>query len=353
MKKKYFTIVVLLFLAIFYTNIFAVLSSPKDESLKYKIALGRYLFYDTRLSYNQTKSCASCHDPKFAFTDGYRQSAGADGYTVRRNAPSLLNIKFQTSLTWGDSSIKRLSQQLLFPMYNQHPNELGWVNNESEIIARFENQPNYRTLFGKAFPKESNPFVINNYIIAITNFEDQLVSFNSPYNLYLKGNKKVLNDQAVEGMKLFYSVELGCSNCHQLQEPIQKNAYFNTGLYNVDNKGEYPSKDQGLFELTKNEKDKGKFRVPSLRNVLLTAPYTHDGSVETIEQMISIYERGGRIIKDGENAGDGKLNINKSKLINGFTITSKEKENLIIFLSTLTDTSYLRNNNMLNPFNEN
>ncbi len=353
MKKKYSFIVAIVFLATFYTTIFTVLSSPKDQSVKYKIALGRYLFYDTRLSYNQTKSCSSCHDPKFAFTDGYRQSAGSDGYTVRRNAPTLLNVKYQTYFTWGDSSIKKLSQQLLFPMFNQHPNELGWTNNEVEIITRFENLSNYRTLFSKAFPADSKPFVINNFIIAISNFEEQLVSFNSTFDLYLKGNKKILNEQAIKGMKLFNSAQLGCSNCHQLQESIKKETYFNTGLYNVDDEGAYPLKDQGLFELTKNPNDKGKFRVPSLRNILLTAPYTHDGSVETIEQMISIYQRGGRLINYGKNKGDGKLNINKSNLIKGFTLTSKEKENLLFFLSTLTDTSYLRNYNLLNPFNEN
>jgi len=353
MKKKYFIIVALLFLAILYINIFAVSSFPNDKSVKYKIELGRYLFYDTRLSYNQTKSCSSCHDPKFAFSDGYRQSSGADGYTVRRNAPSLLNVKYKTFFTWGDSSIKKLSQQLLFPMFNQHPNELGWTNNETEIIARFENQPIYITLFSKAFPKEDKPFAINNFITAITNFEEQLVSYNSPYDLYLRGNKNILNEQAIAGMKLFYSAQLGCNNCHQLQESKIKSAYFNTGLYNLDENGSYPSKDQGLFELTKNSNDKGKFRIPSLRNILLTAPYTHDGTVETIGQMISIYQRGGRLISNGENAGDGKLNINKSNLIKGFTLTSREKENLLAFLSSLTDTSYLRNNNLINPFNEN
>jgi len=353
MKKKYFIIVALLFLAISYTSILAVSSSPIDESEKYKIVLGRYLFYDTRMSYNLTKSCSSCHDPKFAFSDGYRQSSSADGYSVKRNAPSLLNVKYKTFFTWGDSTIKKLSQQLLFPMFNQHPNELGWTNNEAEIIARFENLPIYRTLFGKAFPKDNNPFVIKNYISAISNFEEQLVSFNSPYDLYLKGNKKTLNIQATAGMKLFYSAQLGCSNCHQLSEPVKNLTYYNTGLYNVETDGSYPSKDQGLFELTKNAIDKGKFRIPSLRNIMLTAPYTHDGSVETIGEMISIYQRGGRLISNSENAGDGRLNINKSNLINGFTLTLKEKENLIVFLYSLTDTSYLSNKNLLNPFNEN
>lgn len=353
MKKKYFIIFTLLFCIILYINIFKVSSLPNDESIKYKIILGRYLFYDTRLSYNQTKSCSSCHDPKFAFSDGYRQSSGADGYTLLRNAPSLLNVKYLTSFTWGDSTIKKLSQQLLFPMFNQHPNELGWTNNEAEIIARFENQPIYITLFSKAFPKDRKPFLIKNFITAIANFEEQLVSFNSPYDLHLKGNKKILNEQAIEGMKLFYSTQLGCSNCHHLQEPIKKANYYNTGLYNLNTDGSYPSKDQGLFEFTKNPKDKGKFRIPSLRNIMLTAPYMHDGSVETIEQIISIYQRGGRLISNGDNVGDGKLNINKSNLIKGFDLTTKEKENLIVFLSTLTDTSFLRNDNLLNPFNEN
>ncbi len=353
MKKKYFIIVVLFFLTIFYYNIATVFSSPNDKTVKYKIELGRYLFYDTRMSYNQTKSCSSCHDPNFAFSDGYRKSAGADGYTVKRNAPSLLNIKYKTSFTWGDSSIKKLSQQIVLPMFHQNPNELGWTNNEAQIIARVKSVLMYKTLFGKAFPKDHDPFITNNFISAICSFEEQLVSFNSSYDSYLKGNKKLLNAKAIEGMNLFNSTKLGCSNCHHLFEQYNKVQYFNTGLYNVDSFGSYPTSDQGLFEITKNVNDKGKFRVPSLRNCMKTAPYTHDGSVETIEQMISIYQRGGRLVINGENAGDGKLNIHKSNLIKGFTLTLNEKNNLIIFLSTLTDTSYLQKSSLLNPFNEN
>jgi cytochrome c peroxidase len=309
------------------------------------------LFFDDKLSYNQTKSCASCHDPQFAFTDGYRKSVGADGENLRRNAPSILNTTYLKALTWGDSSIHAFSQQLIFPLFNEHPKELGWTSNELEIINRFKQDPFYQTLFSKAFPKEKNHFSTGFFLEAISAFENQLESLNSPYDQYLKGNKTAMNEKAIKGLALFNSTKLSCFKCHSLNVTQQPLLYANTGLYNLNEDGSYPASDQGLYEITKNTNDKGKFRVPSLRNILITAPYGHDGSVETIQQMIYIYQRGGRLIEGKENKGDGRFNKNKSSLINGFTLTDEEQVELIEFLAALTDTSYLRNKQLMNPFN--
>ncbi len=352
MKKQWrilFFLVLIIFSSLFIDQIF---STPINTSSDSKINLGRYLFFDNKLSYNQTKSCASCHDPQFAFSDGYRKSVGADGENLRRNAPSILNAKYLKALTWGDSSIHSFSQQMIFPLFNEHPKELGWTNNELEIINRFKQDPFYQTLFSKAFPKEKNPFSIVFFQEAITAFENQIQSQNSPFDQYLKGNKTAMNEKAINGLALFNSEKLGCFKCHSLTVSQQQLMYINTGLYNLDELGSYPDSDQGLYEMTKNNSDKGKFRVPSLRNVLITAPYAHDGSVETIQQMIYIYKRGGRLIEANENKGDGSSNKNKSTLIKGFTLTDKEQTELIEFLAALTDTSYLRNKQLMNPFNK-
>ncbi len=352
MKKQWsilFFLVLIIFSSLFIDQLF---STPIHSSSNSKIILGRYLFFDNQLSYNQTKSCASCHDPQFAFSDGYRKSVGADGENLTRNAPSLLNTKYLKALTWGDSSIHEFYQQMNFPLFNEHPKELGWTNNESEIINRFKLDPFYQTLFSNAFPKEKNPFSTFFFQEAIAAFENQLQSQNSPYDQYVKGNKDAMNEKAINGLALFNSASLGCFKCHSLNVSQQQLLYANTGLYNLDEVGSYPSSDQGLYEITKNTNDKGKFRVPSLRNIMLTAPYTHDGSVETIQQMIYIYKRGGRLIEAKENKGDGHNNKNKSSLIKGFTLSDKEQTELIEFLAALTDTSYLRNKQLMNPFNK-
>ncbi len=348
---KQWRIFFFLVLTIFFSsNIVRLFSSPIKSFNKNKIQLGRYLFFDARMSYNQTKSCASCHDPEFAFSDGYRKSVGADGENVSRNAPSLINSKYLKALTLGDSSINGFTEQMVFPLFNEHPKELGWSNHEGEIINRFKSIDFYQTLFHSAFPGEKNPFTIVHFQIAIEAFENQLTAQNSAFDRYVRGNKTSINENAIKGLALFNSEKLGCYKCHFLNVSQQKLLYFNTGLYNLD--GSYPSSDQGLFERTKNSNDKGKFRVPSLKNVMLTAPYAHDGSVETIEQMIQIYKRGGRLIETNENKGDGSKNKNKSALIKGFTLTNNEQIELIEFLATLTDTSYFKNKQLRNPFNE-
>lgn len=347
-KKKYLLTAILFlsffFISYIYPSTEKKLTKPSEElSL-----LGRYLFYDTRLSYNQTKSCASCHDPSLAFSDGYRTAVGADGYAVRRNTPSLLNVRYRGSFTWGDSGIHRFDRQLFFPFFNQHPKELGWEN-EQAVVARIKNIPGYVALFTTVFPKHKTPISIKNIFYAITAFEKTIVSHASRYDAYLEGNESILTADEKAGMRLFFSTKLNCGTCH-VWDPKNKlipSRFENTGLYNLDMTGDYPRSDQGLYEITKNDFDKGKFRVPSLRNVLLTAPYTHDGSVSTVTEMIDIYARGGRKIEVGEHIGDGSQNPYKSKLIKGFSISKEEKENLISFLNCLTDTGYLKNKKLL------
>lgn len=274
-------------------------STAKQSVDKARANLGRHLFYDTQLSYNLTKSCVSCHDPNMAFTDGYRTSSGADGFNVKHNAISLLNVKYRTQYTWANTAINSLQKQIQFPFFNEHPTELGWKGQEQFILNRFAANTNYQYLFRFAFPDQKMPFTIGNIQQAIIAFEEQLVSFNAPYDLYNKGNLKVLNEQAIAGMKLFNSNKLGCAKCHSWEQPFEKyESQFSAGI-----------------------------RIPSLRNVMLTAPYMHDGSLENIFDVLSYYDRK-----------------------NSLNLSAKEQQSLIAFFTALTDTSYLSNKELLNPF---
>lgn len=346
--------IVLLGLLMMVCSFFVVSNSnqeqPKKNIATAKTALGRWLFFDNRLSYNQQKSCASCHDPKFCFSDGYRTSAGTDGFNVKHNAPSLINIVFVDHLTWADSSIHGLAQQMRNPMYNEDPRELGIKGHESLVLSHIAADPYYQTAFKDAFPNQPSPIQLENIINAIAAYETTLTSFNSKYDRYLNGQKKALNAQELAGMKLYQSDRLQCASCHDYPTRSQRQdmVYANTGLYNIA--GNYPLEDQGLFDITHNLEDRGKFRIPSLKNVMLTAPYTHNGSVETISEMIDIYATAGRNISNGPFKGDGSKHPNKSHLIKGFQLSSLEKHQLLAFLNALTDTSSLHLEHWKDPF---
>ena len=275
----------------------SVHSAPSSQLAR--VSLGRFLFYDNRLSYNQTKSCVSCHDPKLAFTDGYRKSVGADGYAVKHNAPSLLNAVYRTSLTWKDSTVNSLYRQLHFPLFNQSPNELGWTSNETQILKRLALVPAYRSLFKSAFPTAKKWFTTDQIKTAIVAFEEQLVSYGSAYDMYIKGNKNAMDDKAVMGMAVFNSSKTNCSKCHLPENTFQSiSSGFADGV-----------------------------RIPSLRNVWITAPYMHDGRLDNIEDVIEHYE---------------------AKYT--FKLDKAERQHLLAFMMALTDTSYLSKTELLNPF---
>ena len=264
-----------------------------------RVSLGRLLFYDNRISYNQTKSCVSCHDPKLAFTDGYRRSVGADGYAVKQNAPSLLNAVYRSSLTWKDSTVNSLYKQLHFPFFNEQPTELGWTLHETQILNRLASVPAYRKLFKSAFPYAKKWFTTEQVKTAIVAFEQQLVTYGSAFDEYLRGSKNAMNPEAIKGLSVFNSAKTNCSKCH------------------------LPEK---YFQLIPSKFVDGT-RVPSLRNVWGTAPYMHDGRLENIEAVIEYYE--------------AKYH---------FQLDKTEKQQLFAFLKALTDTSYLSRVELLNPF---
>jgi cytochrome c peroxidase len=319
--------------------------------------LGRYLFFDRRLSINNTRSCGTCHNPQFAFTDGYKRSLGAYADLHQRNTQPLFNVEYLKYFTAADSTLHSPLEQMDNPLFNTHPVEMGVKGNEDAILKRIQEDKEYQKLFLELGKDISWP----NIKLAISDFISSLQSNNSNYDKYKKGDSNALNKSEKRGMQLFLSTELKCASCHggfNFSTPNITNEkgdtvfYFNTGLYNIDGKGAYPDYDQGLFQLTKNKTDMGKFRVPTLRNLAYTAPYLNDGDAASLMDVINIYADGGKTIHEGANKGDGVINPNKHTLINGFLISETDKMHLNNFLLSLSDSSFIQNKNYQNPFTE-
>ncbi len=339
------------------TFIFLCACSPKANVEESQISLGRHLFYDQRLSYNNTKSCSSCHDPKFAFTDGYKKSIGIYGDLHQRNSLPLFNITNTKYFTRTDTSKKEVEQQMDNPLFNEHPPEMGIKGHEAEVLNRISKENVYKELLTKAFPNQKLNFSIIKKSIAA--FIKTIQSYNSPYDAYKKGDSTAMSIAAKNGMQLFFSQKLNCGNCHggeNFNIPVFKNKngetdfYYNIGLYNIDGNGAYPAEDQGVYQHTKNNTDIGRFKVPTLRNLFYTAPYYHDGSESDLGKVIDNYANGGREIASGVNKGNGSLNQYKHTAISGFILTAKEKNDLINFLFSLNDSTLLKNKTYSNPF---
>lgn len=319
------------------------------------INLGRYLFFDRRLSVNNTRSCGTCHNPQFAFTDGYKRSLGVYADLHQRNTEPLFNLSYLKYLTAADSTLHSPLQQMNNPLFNDHPAEMGVKGNEARILQKIATDKMYQELFA-AVQKEISWINIKQ---AISSFINSIKSGNAAYDHFIKGDSAALTASQKRGMQLFFSAELKCGSCHggfNFSSPLITNEkrdtiyYFNTGLYNIDGKGTYPAYDQGLYQLTKNLPDMGKFRTPSLRNLVFTAPYFHDGSAATLTDVINSYAAGGRKIEQGIYKGDGSKNPYKDTLVKGFSISETDKINLISFLQSLSDTGFISNPAYQNPF---
>lgn len=331
--------------------------APAENAQQQLVNTGRHLFYDRRLSVNNTRACGSCHAQEFSFTDSYVRSIGALGDLHQRNARPLINLTLNKYFTSADSSITTLEQQINNPMFNTHPVEMGIKENETAILQKIKADTLYRRLFAAAFPGQTNAVTIENIKKALVAFEQNITALNAPYDKFIAGNKTALTAQQQQGMALFFSDSLQCGSCHggkNFSEPVVKETngriayYHNTGLYSFGNN--YPPADQGLFEKTGNENDKGKFRVPTLRNLQFTAPYYHDGTGLSLEDVVKAYERGGRLLTEKNYSSDGKTNARKSPLIRGFAITLQQRQALISFLYALTDSTVLTNPAYANPF---
>jgi cytochrome c peroxidase len=276
-----------------------------------KIALGRLLYFDRRLSKNSTIACASCHNPFHGFTDPARTSAGVDQKLGTRNSPTVINRLFSADQFW-DGRAKDLEAQSHGPLTN--PVEMA-MGSEGDVEERVRSVKGYAPLFKKAFGDDQ--VNLERLGKAIAAYERTVVSGDSPYDRYQAGDKDALSPAAVRGIALFNG-KANCVKCH---------AGFNFTDENYNNIGvgmDKPTPDPGRAAVTKDDADRGKFKTPTLRNVAETAPYMHDGSEATLAEVIDFYDRG------------GIGNPNLSKEIKPLKLTPGEKADLVALLESLT-----------------
>ncbi|MGZ8520489.1 MAG: MbnH family di-heme enzyme [Candidatus Binatia bacterium] len=276
-----------------------------------KVELDRPLFYEKRLSANQTMSCATCHEQERAFTDGKKTATGITAQVSKRNSMALVNVAYLPTLTWGNPQIESLEVRALIPIFGEHPVEMGMAGKEVLLFERLKGEPIYQKLFADAFPEqarasEAQLYSLSTVTKAIAAFQRTLLSFNAPYDHYKYGkDKTAISASAKRGEALFFGEKMECYHCHagfNFTDNIQhsklafpEKGFHNTGLYNEDSKGAYPPGHIGIAEFTGRDDDMGKFRTPSLRNVALTAPYMHDGSIANLEDVIrNHYAKKGR-----------------------------------------------------------
>ena len=288
--------------------------TPDNLITEKKVELGRLLFHDERLSRDGTVSCATCHLQQLAFSDGLIISEGIEGRTSLRNAPSLANLAWHPRL-FMDGGVPNLEVQILAPIQDENEMDHNIILVSEELSA----DPTLQSLSEEVFDRGIDPFTITRSIAA---FERTILSTNSKYDQFLQGDIE-LSDQEELGRTLFFSDELNCGGCHS-GALLSDFSYSNVGLYE-----DY--EDSGRERITLLQEDWGKFKVPPLRNVALTSPYMHDGSIATLEETIIFFASG------------GFTHPNKDSRMTGFELSEDEKIALIAFLETLTDQSLLNN----------
>lgn len=334
---------------------------PKtNEMTAAKVELGRRLFYDARLSGNGTQSCSSCHLQERAFTDGLATPVGSTGERLNRNSQSLVNVAYHTTLTWGNPGLVSLERQMEVPLFAHRPVELG-INdrNKPRVLRRIARDRWYARRFAAAFPGRKQPVSWTTIVHSLASFQRSIISARSKYDRVRAGKAKLTASER-RGADLFLGEGAECHHCHgsfifndQITydgAPIEQPKFHNTGQYNLDGQGAYPEGNRGLFELTADPADMGKFKAPSLRNVELTAPYLHDGSAATLEEVVANYAAGGRVITGGPRAGDGRANPHKDPEISRIALSAQDQADIVAFLKTLTDRAVTRDPRFADPF---
>lgn len=312
---------------------------PADNPMTEEgVALGRMLFYDPIFSADSTLSCAGCHDPQIAFTDGKAQSTGILGIEGKRSAMSLVNLAYNTRGFFWDGRVRSLEEQALVPIEDHAEMADTWENVE-EKLRRHERYPG---LFRAAFGIERSSELSRDLAVkAIAQFERTLISAQSRYDRVIWESDGFPSDSEQRGIALFFIEDNqsvahpGCSHCH-FNPFFTDNQFRNNGLDSVANLEDF--EDKGLGGISGNVFDNGKFRVPTLRNIALTAPYMHDGRFGSLEEVLDSYSRGGHGV------------INEDANIQPFSLSEQDKLDLIAFMNMLTDTSFVKNPAFSNPF---
>lgn len=293
------------------------ISWPRDNPYTpEKAELGRFLYFDPRLSADDSLSCASCHNPKQAFADASPNSKGIRGQRGKRSAPTIFNRAYSLAQFW-DGRAGTLEEQAKGPMEN--PVEMGHTH--AGIVTRLKSIPGYQPLFEKAFgPGE---ITIDKAAKAIATFERTVLSGNSAYDRYAAGDKKAMNAAQVRGLSVFLN-RAKCDKCHDGSN-FTTNDFHNLGVGT-----DKPDPDPGRFAVTKNPADWGAFKTPTLRDVANTAPYMHDGSLQTLEEVVDFYDKG------------GIPNNNLDREMKKLNLTAREKQDLVEFLKALSGDGWQR-----------
>jgi cytochrome c peroxidase len=302
---------------------------PDDNPMTVEaVNLGRHLFYEKRLSLDGTQSCASCHVSQFGFTDnGTRFSTGIDGVQGDKNAMAIINLGWGREFFWNGRA-KGLEALVEEPVINPIEMHNTWPNVEVTLQA----DSMYRRMFREAFGTEE--ITKENSQKAVAQFMRSMISANSPYDRYLRGDQSALTPRQIIGKELFFSEKAECFHCHT-ELLMQDNLFHNNGLdYQA-------SRNPGRYEVTGDTNDIGKFRTPTLRNIELTAPYMHDGRFETLEEVVEHYSSG---IRESSNL---QVLLRRP---GGLNFSPQEKLALAEFMRALTDTSFINNPAYSDPF---
>jgi len=293
---------------------------PDNPPTAETIALGRRLFYDPRLSVDNTVSCASCHKPALAYSDGRQLAEGVRQQKGRRNAPSLLNAAYREAFFW-DGRSPSLEAQAQEPVQNP----LEMAHTLQGVVERVMADSSYRAAFEKAFGP--GPVTYEEMGKALASFERTLLCGNSPFDRYFYGHDPTaLSESAKRGLEVFRNpAEGNCATCHSIGDQY---ALFTDNKFHNDSVGPTSDNDDpvdlGHYLITRIEADKGAFRTPSLRNVALTAPYFHDGSRATLQDVIGFYIRGGNPVRY------------RDKEIQSIWLSGQDRADLQAFLESLT-----------------
>jgi len=300
---------------------FPEISYPEDNApTVLRIELGRRLFYDNRLSEDESLNCGSCHVLSAAFTDGRATSQGLHGAVGKRNAPTLANVAWLKRLMM-EGGVPTLETQILVPLHDS----TEMAPSMMPIVERLNEDEYLRALSMAAYGRDSiDPFVVTR---ALACFQRTFISGDSRYDRFLQGRNDQMNERELRGRDLFFSPRTQCSECHSGVFFTDMN-FYNIGLFD-----EYA--DIGKARATDRDEDVGRFKTPTLRSIQLTAPYMHDGHMKSLEEVVRFY-----------NAG-GTAHRNKDGRIRPLGLTDDEQADLIAFLTTLTDWNFVQNEDLL------
>ena len=302
---------------------------PDNPMSDAKVALGRRLFFEPRLSVTGQYSCASCHDPSRSFSDGRPRAVGATGETLPVNALALVNVAYNVSFGWSEPQVRSLEAQMRKPLLSRHPLELGLAGREASVCAALSADPHYAAAFAAAFPtgpaspqRAPEPVTFDHLVKAIAAFERTLISGRSPFDRYVfSGEHTALSAQAKRGMALFFSPAVGCARCH---------SGFNFAGNWRDARGA-----TGQPSFASDGTSTKPMRVPTLRNIALTAPYMHDGRYATLAAVLEHYSGLGQRAQGG---GRGQLD----RRLPQRPLSGAERAELGAFLESLTDESFVQ-----------